>query len=148
MGHNLITGWFARVKLTVIGIRQKVKWSRYRSGVAQRVGRRIALLFHDRGTRRGWVVSSTPRPHFTPGERSGTHFTEGWVGPRSWSVIRNHLNYCIGAFVKLGITTKRFVMPVCETAWNNSAPTGRIFMEFDIWGLFFSKNLSREFSFH
>jgi len=32
----------------------KVKWSRYRTGVAQRVGRGIALLFHDRGTRRGW----------------------------------------------------------------------------------------------
>jgi len=27
------------------------------------VGRGIALLFHDRGTRR---VSSTPWPHFTP----------------------------------------------------------------------------------
>ena len=36
--------------------------------VAHRVGRDIALLFHDRGTRRGWVVSSTPRPHFTPGK--------------------------------------------------------------------------------
>jgi len=36
--------------------------------VAQRVGRGIALLFHDRGTRRGWGVSSTPRPHFTPGK--------------------------------------------------------------------------------
>ena len=43
----------------------KVKWSHYRAGVAQRVGRGIALLFHDRGTRRGWVVSSTPQPHFT-----------------------------------------------------------------------------------
>jgi len=32
------------------------------------VGRGIALLFHDRGTRRGWVVSSMPRPHFTPGK--------------------------------------------------------------------------------
>ena len=30
------------------------------------VGRDIALLFHDRGTGIGWVVSSTPRPHFTP----------------------------------------------------------------------------------
>jgi len=47
---------------------KKVKWSRYRPGVAQRVGRDIALLFHDRGTRRGWVVSSTPRPHFTTGK--------------------------------------------------------------------------------
>ena len=45
--------------------KRKVKWSLYRSGVAQRVGRGIALLFHDRGTRRGWVVSSTLRPHFT-----------------------------------------------------------------------------------
>ena len=45
-----------------------VKWSRYRPGVAQRVGRGLALLFHDRGTRRGWVVSSTPRPHFTLGK--------------------------------------------------------------------------------
>jgi hypothetical protein len=36
--------------------------------VAQRVGRGIAVLFLDRGTRRGRVVSSTPRPHFTPGK--------------------------------------------------------------------------------
>jgi len=34
-------------------IKVKVKCSRYRSGVAQRLGRGIVLLFHDRGTRRG-----------------------------------------------------------------------------------------------
>ena len=45
----------------------KIKWSRYRPGLAQKMGRGIALLFHDSGTRRGWVVSSTPRLHFTPG---------------------------------------------------------------------------------
>jgi len=39
----------------------KVKWSRYRPGVAQRVSRGIAVLFHDRGTRRGWVVRSAAR---------------------------------------------------------------------------------------
>jgi hypothetical protein len=50
---------------SIIKKKVKVKWSRYRPGVAQRVARVIALLFHDRGTRRGWVVSSTPRPHFT-----------------------------------------------------------------------------------
>jgi len=46
----------------------KVKWFRYRPGVAQRVSRGIALLFHDRGTRRGWVISNKPRPHCTPGK--------------------------------------------------------------------------------
>ena len=60
-----ITWWTYPVVLWLISSK---KWSRYRSGVAQRVGRGIALLFHDRGTRREWVVSSTPRPHFTPGK--------------------------------------------------------------------------------
>jgi len=49
-------------------VKVKVKFSRYRPSVATRVGRGIALLFHDHGTRRGWVISSTPRPHFTPGK--------------------------------------------------------------------------------
>jgi len=44
----------------------KVKISHYRFGVANRLGRAIALLFHDRCTRGGWVVSWKPRPHFTP----------------------------------------------------------------------------------
>jgi len=61
----------------------KVKWSRYRPRVAQRVGRGIALLFHDHGTRRRWVVSSTPRSHFYPRERPGAHITGSWVGPRA-----------------------------------------------------------------
>jgi len=56
--------WNKKVKL----IHLNVKWSRYRPGVAQRVDRGIALLFHDRGTRKVWVFSSTPRPHFTPGK--------------------------------------------------------------------------------
>ena len=35
---------------------------------AHRGSRGIALLFHDHGTRRGWGVSVTPRPLFTPGK--------------------------------------------------------------------------------
>ena len=46
--------------------KKRVKFSRYRPGVAQRVGRGIPILFHDRGTRRGCVVSSTPQSHTTP----------------------------------------------------------------------------------
>jgi hypothetical protein len=39
----------------------KLKWSRYRPGVPQRVGRGIALLFHARGTRR-WVSGQGHAP--------------------------------------------------------------------------------------
>jgi len=46
----------------------KVTCSRYKPDVAQRMGRVTALLFHDRGARRGWVVSSKPRLRFTPGK--------------------------------------------------------------------------------
>ena len=61
-----------------------VKCSRYRPGVAQKVGRGTALLFHDCGTRRGWVVSSMPRPHFTP--RKTQHpFNRRVGGPQGWS---------------------------------------------------------------
>ena len=63
----------------------KLKWSRYRPDVAQRVGRGIALLFHDRGTRRGWVVSRTPRPHFTPGKDPVPILQEnGWAPGPVW----------------------------------------------------------------
>jgi len=67
-------------------VKKKVKWSRYRPDVAQRVGRVIALLFHDRGTRRGWVVSSTPRLHFTPGKDPVPILQEaGWAQGLVWT---------------------------------------------------------------
>jgi len=69
-----------------VKVKVKVKWSRYRPGVAQRVGRDIALLFHDRCTRRGWVVNSKPRPHFTPGKESVPILQEvGWAPGPVWT---------------------------------------------------------------
>ena len=74
-----------------IYIKVKVKWSLYRSGVAQRVGRGIALLFHDRGTRRGWVVSSTSRPHFTLGKDPVPILQEiGWAPGPVWTDRKSH----------------------------------------------------------
>ena len=61
----------------------QVKFSRYMPGVAQRVGRGIALLFHDRGTRRGVSGQQHASAALYPRERPGTHFTGGWVGPRA-----------------------------------------------------------------
>ena len=51
--------------------------------MAQRVGRGIALLFHDRGTRRE-VSGQQHAPAALYGrEIPGTHFTGGGVGPRA-----------------------------------------------------------------
>ena len=56
----------------------------------------------------------------------------------------------LGAVAELRKATLSFVMPVSSSvrlsAWNNSAPTGRIFMKFDIW--IFFESLSRKFKFH
>jgi len=47
---------------------QKVKCSRYRPGMAQRVGRGIALLLYGRGTRRGeWPAARLGR-NLPPGK--------------------------------------------------------------------------------
>jgi hypothetical protein len=40
------------MSIILLETRKKVKLSRYRPGMAQRVGRVIALLFHDLGARR------------------------------------------------------------------------------------------------
>ena len=51
------------------------------------MGRDTALLFHDPVTRRGWVVSSTTRPHFTPGKDPATFLQEaGWASGPVWTV--------------------------------------------------------------
>jgi len=68
-----------------------VKWSRYRPDVAQRAGRCIALLFRDRGTRSGWEVSSTSRPHFTPG-KDPVHILQEdvWAPGPVWTGGKSH----------------------------------------------------------
>ena len=95
----------------------KVKWSRQRSGVAQRVGRVIALLFHNRGTRRWWVISSTPRSHFTPG-KGPVPIYRRLGGPQGQSGRAVNL-------VPTGIRS-RTVQPVvsCYTNWT-TRPTKR-----------------------
>jgi len=47
------------------------------------VGRGIALLFHDRGTRREGSGQQHAPAALYPWERPSTHFTGGWVGPRA-----------------------------------------------------------------
>jgi len=70
-------------------IEGKVKWSFYSPGVAQRVGIGIALLFHDRGTWRGWVVSSTPRLNFTHGKDPVPVIQKaGWAPVPAWTGVK------------------------------------------------------------
>ena len=54
---------------------------------AHRGSRGIALPFHDHGTRRGWEVSVTPLPLFTPGKDPVPIVQEaGWAQGRSGQV--------------------------------------------------------------
>jgi hypothetical protein len=63
---------------------RKVKWSRYTPWWRLGWEEVQFLLILNFSIRWGWVVSITPRPRFTPGERTpGTHCTGGWVGPRA-----------------------------------------------------------------
>ena len=79
-----VTAHFQFIIIIIIIIK-KVKWSCYRPGVAQRVGRGIALLFHDRGTRGACVVRITPRPHFIPGKDPVLIVQEaGWIPGPVW----------------------------------------------------------------
>ena len=59
----------------------------YRSQI---VGSGTALLFHDRGTGRWWVVSSTLRPHFTPGKDPVPIVQEaGWAPGPVWTGVKS-----------------------------------------------------------
>jgi len=90
-GHESPTAKFEdmilmKSEINTLNKKIKVKWSRYRPGVAQKVGRGIALLFHDWGNKRGSVVSSTPRPHFTPGKDPVPIVQEaGWAPGPVWT---------------------------------------------------------------
>jgi hypothetical protein len=75
----------------------------------------------------GWVVSITPRPRFTPGERTpSTHCTGGWVGPRaSLDTEARGKILC----PRRGSNPDRpVVQPVVRhyTAWANPAPVARM----------------------
>jgi len=57
---------------------------------AHRWSRGIALLFHDHGTRRGWGVSVTLRPLFTPGKDTVPIVQEaGWAPGPVWTGAEN-----------------------------------------------------------
>jgi hypothetical protein len=74
----------AAIILGLFLLQIKSKWYRYMPRTAQGGREGIAPTLSFLGTRRGWVVSITPRPRFTPGEIApGTHCTGGWVGPRA-----------------------------------------------------------------
>ena len=76
-----------RLKLTLpdyLNVCKKVKWSRYRPGVAQRLGRGIALLFHDHGTRRGEWSAARPGRTLPPG-RTRYPFYRRLGGPQGRS---------------------------------------------------------------
>jgi hypothetical protein len=62
-----------------------------------------------------------------------------------WSIDSLALRMLVGSTAELQKVTLSFVMFVRLSALNNSDPTGRIFMKFDIWVFF--ETLPRNFTF-
>ena len=89
---------------------KNVKWSCYRPGVAQKLDRGIALLFHDRGTRRGEWSAARPGRTLPPG-KTRYPFYRRLVGPQGLSGQKENL-------VRPGIRS-RTVQPVVSlyTDW-------------------------------
>jgi hypothetical protein len=81
--------------LWVEAVKVKVKCSCYRPGAAKRVGRGIALLFHDHVTRRGVSGQQHALAALYSRERPGTHFTGGWVGGGSSTCLYIHTHIYI-----------------------------------------------------
>jgi hypothetical protein len=74
----------------------KVKWTLVQAlrpctgHTAHRGSRGIALFNHDHGTRRGWGVSVTPQPLFTPGKDPVFIVQEaGWTTGPVWTGAEN-----------------------------------------------------------
>ena len=77
------------------------KWKKYNTArqstpklctgrTAHRGSRGIALPFHDHGTRRGWGISVTPPPLFTPRKDPVPIVQEaGWARGRVWTGAEN-----------------------------------------------------------
>ena len=90
--YNLAgTEWELPVEDALASKHLKVKWSSYRPGVSQTVGRGIALLFHDLGTRRGEWSAAHPGRTLPPVpilQEAGWAPGPVWMGGKS----RPHLD--------------------------------------------------------
>jgi hypothetical protein len=96
--HNKISSYIKQrfVKCFIVKVKVRVKCTlvqalRLCTGrTAHRGSRGIALPFHNRGTRRGWGVSVTPRPLFTPGKDPVPIVQEaGWAPLPVWTGAEN-----------------------------------------------------------
>ena len=79
--------------------------------MAQRVGSGIVILFHDSGNKRGWVVSRTARPHFTPGKDPVSILQEArWAPGPVWTGVkpRPHRDF----FLLISTTYNRLISVV------------------------------------
>jgi len=101
----------------------------------------------------GWLTCLRRAPHSIPGMICDNCLAVCSVLASMIALsftISYPVNGLLSPFGKLQKITINFVMSLCLSVrlspWNMSAPTGRIFMKFDIW--IFFENLLRKFKFH
>jgi hypothetical protein len=82
MFHTTKCSSLGRLVHAVLNSCKRSPYNRPRRAQRGSKGIIVALLILNLSARRGWVVSTTPRPLYLR-ERPGTHCTGGWVGPRA-----------------------------------------------------------------
>ena len=97
----------------------KVKWSHYRSGVAQRVGRDISLLFHDRVTRKAeW--STTRHGRTLPSGKTLLPFTHYVCFFCLLTAVHFYQNCCV-VFLQASIGVRQKYRNVLKYTQNKEA---------------------------
>jgi len=77
-------------QIVILYLKKRSKNAPFTGRTAHRGSRGIALLFHDHGTGRGWGISVTPQPLFTPSKDPVPIVQEaGWAPGPVWTGAEN-----------------------------------------------------------
>ena len=91
----------------------------------------------------------TPNPALVAGDtevitRKGIIVLKNWVNSLAPTQKYFFFNFVFRRFLsEMQMATVIFVMRVCPSELNNSAPTGRIFVKFRIYVFFFRKSVDK-----
>lgn len=115
----------------LISLHQAFLFLKLKTMKPQMGSRGVLYPFFNIGARWGWVISTTPWATLLPGNRPGTHFTEGWV------CLMASLNRCGKSCLPLGFNTwtiQAVLSIYLSSSWNwKNSLKGQWFESEETW---------------